>query len=349
MLSSLRTVVAVVLLILCGDVGQRPHMAAQAARLVPENPPSLLRAAVCVVGQVGRLELESKIANILKPNRRLVTVEWFLLLRSGEPHYTNTAPKQKCSAAPGSLQEAASQISAHNATVVAIERPRRVHQLNTSIWPAYQASQTATLQVRMQKNFEQLLSWRDCADAVEQAEQRNGAQYHVVLRVRDNSLILRPFHLEQPLRSLMLASVAKGKRGHVTSRKKEISMLSSLPVMAKACSAWGGYADKTMLIPRQHMGSALRGPADHFQSSSARGRGWREVRNTETYLKYVLDMLDVPVVAQEDPALMPVTDGRCESGDTFCFVNNSKDCRPQPVSGVKYQECKLSYLSKRVG
>eukprot|EP00873_Tetraselmis_striata_P007647 jgi/Tetstr1/427911/TSEL_017986.t1 len=298
MLSSLRTVVAVVLLILCGDVGQRPHMAAQAARLVPENPPSLLRAAVCVVGQVGRLELESKIANILKPNRHLVTVEWFLLLRSGEPHYTNTAPKQKCSAAPGSLQEAASQISAHNATVVAIERPRRVHQLNTSIWPAYQASQTATL---------------------------------------------------QPLRSLMLASVAKGKRGHVTSRKKEISMLSSLPVMAKACSAWGGYADKTMLIPRQHMGSALRGPADHFQSTSARGRGWREVRNTETYLKYVLDMLGVPVVAQEDPALMPVTDGRCESGDTFCFVNNSKDCRPQPVSGVKYQECKLSYLSKRVG
>eukprot|EP00873_Tetraselmis_striata_P018740 jgi/Tetstr1/439004/TSEL_027496.t1 len=235
--------------------------------------------------QVGRLKLESKIANIRLPNRHRAAVDWFLVLQSGEPRYSTRAVQNECTAAPGSLQEAASRISAHGATVHAIERPRVAHEMNTSVWPAYEPLQTVTLETLMQRVFDQHLSWRDCADAVEQAEQRNGAQYHVILRVRDNSLILHPFHLEQPLRHMM-----------------------------------------TSVDP------------DHFPFSNQ--GDWRRLRvtNSETYLKYVPDMLGVPVVAQEDPALMPVTDGRCESGDTFCFMVRLKDfCRPQ-MSGVSYKQ-----------
>eukprot|EP00873_Tetraselmis_striata_P007643 jgi/Tetstr1/427907/TSEL_017983.t1 len=306
----LRITVAVALLLLSGDAGHQPRLVAQAARVAAQEPLYMLRAAVCVVGQVGRLELESKIANILQPNRHWAAVDWFLVLQSGEPRYSTRAVQNECTAAPGSLQEAASQISAHGATVHGIERPRVAHEMNTSVWPAYEPLQTVSLQTLMQRVFDQHLSWRDCADAVEQAEQRNGAQYHVILRVRDNSLIMRPFHLERPLRRMM-TSVDPGGRGRLRSPRAAVSMVSSLPVMAKACSSWGGYADKTMLIPRKHMDSALRGPADHFQSSNQ--GDWRRLRvtNSETYLKYVLDMLGVPVVAQEDPAMMPVTDGRC--------------------------------------
>eukprot|EP00873_Tetraselmis_striata_P007640 jgi/Tetstr1/427904/TSEL_017980.t1 len=252
--------------------------------------------------QVGSLELESKIANILLSNRHRAAVDWFLVLQSGEPRYSTRAVQNECTAAPGSLQEAASRISAHGTTVHAIERPRVAHEMNTSVWPAYEPLQTVTLQTLMQRVFDQHLSWRDCADAVEQAEQRNGAQYHVIVRMRDISLILRPFLLEQPLRRMMAS------------------------------------ADKTMLIPRKHMDSALRGPADHFPFSNQ--GDWRRLRvtNSETYLKYVPDMLGVPVFAQEDPALMPVTSGRCESSDTFCLMVRLKDFRRPQMSGVSYKQ-----------
>eukprot|EP00873_Tetraselmis_striata_P003687 jgi/Tetstr1/423951/TSEL_014562.t1 len=63
-----------------------------------------------------------------------------------------------------------------------------------------------------------------------------------------------------------------------------------LPVIVKKCCSWGGYHDKTMLVPRAHMDGALNGPADEFymiQKDEKR----LSISNPETYIKYVMGKL----------------------------------------------------------
>jgi hypothetical protein len=94
------------------------------------------------------------------------------------------------------------------------------------------------------------------------------------------------------------------------------------------------------------MDDALRGPAELFQLMREGGHrtelGEIKVTNTETYLKYVFQKLQVPVVQERRPALFPITDGRCEDGKSFCVVIPRKDCRP---ANVKVRQCVNSYMS----
>eukprot|EP00951_Prasinocladus_malaysianus_P028784 scaffold263678_cov44-Prasinocladus_malaysianus.AAC.1 len=62
------------------------------------------RAAVCVVGQVGRLETDSKVKNLLTPNKAAHgSLDVILVLEEGEAAYTNAKTKP-CGAAPESLE-----------------------------------------------------------------------------------------------------------------------------------------------------------------------------------------------------------------------------------------------------
>mmetsp|Transcript_38906 Transcript_38906/g.97734 ORF Transcript_38906/g.97734 Transcript_38906/m.97734 type:complete len:502 (-) Transcript_38906:214-1719(-) len=321
------------------------NTAVQADQPAAEETSSELRAAVCVVGQVGRLELKSKMANLLQPNRHIAAVDFFLVLQAGKPRYVNLAPSNECTVAPDSLEDAARQMSAHGAIVHTVERTAGpVPQVNTSIWPGYQVSKTIPTEQRMRNHLDQMRSWSDCANAIERAERENGAQYHVVMRLRDNALILRPFDLERLLRS----TPATGSKGGQQLAPWSPTMASSSPVVVKACSAWNGYPDKVMVIPRKYMHRALRGPAKHYQSVDEGGEDRMKVFNIETYLKYSLDLLHVPVLMHEDPALLPVTDGRCESGVDFCYVNMKKDCRPRDIAGIDARECTVDYISNNM-
>jgi len=324
----------------------QPAVSVNAHQPAAQVAASRLRAAVCVVGQVGRLEVKSKMANLLQPNRHIAAMDFFLVLRPGIPRYTNLAPPTPCTVAPHSIEEAARQMSAHGAAVHTVARlGDQFPQVDPSIWPGYQASKTLSTEQRMGNHLDQMRNWRECADAIERAEQEQGARYHVVLRLRDNALVLHPFDLERLLRNITGAGDEDGQQRSAWSPEKA----SSSPVIVKSCSAWSGYPDKAMVIPRKYMHSALRGPAKHFQSAADLGEERMKVFNFETYLKHVLDHRHrTPVVMQQDPALLPITDGRCESGVDFCYVNARKDCRPFEVTGVDAQECKMKYISNNV-
>lgn len=324
----------------------QPAVSVNAHQPAAQVAASRLRAAVCVVGQVGRLEVKSKMANLLQPNRHIAAMDFFLVLRPGIPRYTNLAPPTPCTVAPHSMEEAARQMSAHGAAVHTVARlGDQFPQVDPSIWPGYQASKTLSTEQRMGNHLDQMRNWRECADAIERAEQEQGARYHVVLRLRDNALVLHPFDLERLLRNITGAGDEDGQQRSAWSPEKA----SSSPVIVKSCSAWSGYPDKAMVIPRKYMHSALRGPAKHFQSADDLGEERMKVFNFETYLKHVLDHRHrTPVVMQQDPALLPITDGRCESGVDFCYVNARKDCRPFEVTGVDAQECKMKYISNNV-
>lgn len=97
-----------------------------------------------------------------------------------------------------------------------------------------------------------------------------------------------------------------------------------------------------MLVPRAHMDSALGGMADEFYLIPHNHTRPATLNNPEMYVKDVLDRLGVPVWAEEDPALFPITDGRCEDSRSFCVVKQFKDCRPENYSWPA-EECKLAY------
>ena len=78
---------------------------------------------------------------------------------------------------------------------------------------------------------------RTCAQLIDAAEVRHRAHYDVILKMRDNTLAVRPFAVGLD---------------HATGRAR-----------TKRCVEWGGYNDKAMLIPRRYMDGALRAPCGH--------------------------------------------------------------------------------------
>eukprot|EP00193_Tetraselmis_chui_P013302 CAMPEP_0177784874 /NCGR_PEP_ID=MMETSP0491_2-20121128/19967_1 /TAXON_ID=63592 /ORGANISM="Tetraselmis chuii, Strain PLY429" /LENGTH=291 /DNA_ID=CAMNT_0019305737 /DNA_START=224 /DNA_END=1096 /DNA_ORIENTATION=+ len=264
-----------------------------------------LRAAVCVVGQIARTELQSKIDNLIKVNLGSVEIDVFLILQPGKARFTIRGHKA-CQVAPASLEEAQATLSAHTRTF-AFENKFVNWSVHEEKWVHF-PERGESRKIRIVNNLSQYLSWQRCAKLIAQQEVTDGVGgsdnvrrgYDVVLRLRDNALVLRPFHLGERLTALVRDSYKKvGKEPPTTLSIQDVR---ELPVVVKACSSWEGFPDKTMLVPRKYMDDALRGPAELFhlmrEGSSRTENGEIKVTNTETYLKYVFQKLQVPVVQE---------------------------------------------------
>lgn len=65
-----------------------------------------LRAAVCILGQLGRTEISSKLENLIKPNLNIVDMHVFVLLQGGQANFDTNVGSSECSIAPRSLEDA---------------------------------------------------------------------------------------------------------------------------------------------------------------------------------------------------------------------------------------------------
>jgi len=305
-----------------------------------------LRVAVCVVGQVSRTEVQSKIENLIKPNLGNVHIDVFLILQPGKARFTNQ-PHPDCKVAPASLEEAHAAFSEHTRTFLFENHfvDWDVPDVKFNNYP----ERGQRRKNRLTNHLNQYLSWKRCAKVVAKQEIEDGdeVRYDAVMRVRDNALVLRPFAFRERLNALVRNRYRKmGVEPPSTITNQHIR---DMPVVLKRCSSWGGLADKTMLAPRNYMEEALSGPADLFHLMRKGGNrtevGEVRVSNPETYLKYVFRKLEVPLFNEWRPELFPVTDGRCEDGESFCMVVRRKDCRP-PNSPVR--ECADTYFKKNV-
>lgn len=305
-----------------------------------------LRVALCVVGQVGRTEVQTKVDNLIKANSGSIHIDAFLVLQLGKPRSVNFPPAPECSIAPTSLEAAEAAFSQH-ARTIAFENAFLDVALQEHQWAEYPEHGQRRVD-RLTSHFNQYLGLKRCAQLVAAQELADGdLRYDAVIRVRDNSLVLRPFPLRDMLLSLLRTTYEKvGTEVPSPITNKHIR---ALPVVVKGCASWGGYSDKTMIIPRNHMDAALSSPADEFHlvakgaTRTERNDGIK-IFNPETYLKYLMTKLKVPVYEEMDPALFPVTDGRCEDGKSFCVVPTQKDCRPRQTG---FARCTFSYLEKR--
>lgn len=199
-----------------------------------------LRVAVCVLGQLSRMEITSKLENLVKPNLAEGTrLDMFLLLQPGEARYTNKALPE-CTIAPPSLEAAAAPFANLTHTVTVTQEYMH-YALQPGKWPDY-AEVGLRRERRLTNHINQYLSWKRCARLAAKAELETGDRYDAVLRLRDNALVLRPFSLR--------AALTRWVRAHAHSERRPLpdvitrEQVRQLPVFVKACSDWGGYNDK---------------------------------------------------------------------------------------------------------
>ena len=322
-----------------GPVGQPPSEQGPAAADRSNTSRAKLRLAVCILGQVGRTELDSKIRNLIEPNFETVDMHFFLILQPGDPAYSNEAP-QTCKAAPGTLEEAKRRLEPLVRTT-ATESQRRPLTIYREQW-GYNGRGAGDRGLRrMQNNLLQLLSWRDCARHVSRQEILDGGRmFDFVLRMRDNSLAVKPFLVLEQMRRVYRAQPSE-ILNYADLDEGSLDPTDRIPVMVKKCASWGGLNDKVMMVPRAHVDDALSGMADEYFLGTP-SSNWTNTSNTEKYVKRILAERGVPVY-REKPGKFPIVDARCEDGESFCVVTHKKDCRPKEPD--EFPECSGNYFN----
>ncbi|CAK0834250.1 unnamed protein product [Prorocentrum cordatum] len=296
---------------------------------------SSLGVAVCILGQMARLEIDSKIRNIAEPIANFVNVDFFLSLEVGGAVYNNqetdTTGEEGCSSTASSVEAVkeafapyfrGGRLEPHKSENVALDRwpmlYKYKHPSNTYSDRAARAKHIANVMSQMRHQ-------QECADLIQEHEESTGGRYDLVLKVRDNTLALRPVVPEK--------------------------LLNVTEVTFKHCASWGGLQDKVMLLPRSYLEKTL---GDTYRSMLAvtndpvldprLKKMSMESKNTEQVLKHVIVANGVPYHQMKfdeetneshGSDYLPFVDGRCHSGgtsgseDRWCVVSRCKDCYPR--------------------
>jgi hypothetical protein len=206
------------------------------------SPP---RIAICIVGQLSRLELDSKIHNVLHPTAGLkpAALRVFLALEVGPVLYSNldfgAILAQQHGSCHKQLSRSELKAKLHPWFGAADLRNHTTRGINMAKWPRYRRDRPSReRETRMQHHLSQFAHMRTCAQLIQAHEVAEGFHFDMVLKMRDNTLAISPIALSA---------------AHVPGRAR-----------SKACIEWGGYNDKVMLIPRRFMDGALRAPSEDF-------------------------------------------------------------------------------------
>lgn len=274
----------------------------------PEPSVRKQRVAVCVHGQLQRLELKSKLENLVVPNVGRVNLSVFLVLVNGSAQFSNGHQAGiPCALPTATPRELVGRLQALQVFGSATFPDRAAHELPfddehiSRSLPLYRLGSAGRFS-RIRKHFSQFMGWESCAQLIATHENRTGSRYDVVMRVRDNSLVMSAFLLDNP---------ELGKGVHV-----------------RGClSSARGYHDKVMIMARTDMEASLR-HAHTFARDGDPG-----ATNSESFLKRALDRRNVSVRFMSDEAL-PVVDGRC-AGHVFCPFHRGAMDRPHQMGARK--------------
>eukprot|EP00747_Dinoflagellata_sp_TGD_P148673 gnl/TRDRNA2_/TRDRNA2_176941_c0_seq37.p1 gnl/TRDRNA2_/TRDRNA2_176941_c0~~gnl/TRDRNA2_/TRDRNA2_176941_c0_seq37.p1 ORF type:complete len:414 (+),score=20.32 gnl/TRDRNA2_/TRDRNA2_176941_c0_seq37:91-1332(+) len=315
------------------------------------------RIGVCVTGQLSRLETESKLKNFLRQEPETVAdVDLFAVM---EVHSDLFANKKSDPAI-----RPAGQAACHRD----FRKPSQVQKrfepfyrsglylghvdwknVNWDNWGPYLSGHNEkrhawNKEARMQSHLNQWFKWSECSDLIQKAEQedvsRGGKPYDLVVRIRDNGIVVMPWSVTNP------------SSGFWTLNSTTLSS-----VMVKDCTNHEGFHDKFMVAPRHLAMSALTSPFTNAMSINSGEpaavedfRGViRGVKSPEQYLKWSWSRKGSKVRCRWSNDL-PVVDGRCLGQNTgpstrsFCLVPFYKDCRPQAFNEINdmmslYQTC----------
>eukprot|EP00951_Prasinocladus_malaysianus_P017878 scaffold141688_cov44-Prasinocladus_malaysianus.AAC.1 len=129
----------------------------------------------------------------------------------------------------------------------------RAHQqfdyIDPRKWLPYIGPRRA-IPARVNNHVNQYTSWHTCMEAIEELEKEDQAEYHAVVRIRDNSIVLEEIDLH--LAYIMSGFVPRNNtrsdfeevKADATQRFMSEDCMRPPKVVTKDCATWGGISDK---------------------------------------------------------------------------------------------------------
>jgi hypothetical protein len=309
------------------------------AATVAAEAPSL-GAAVCVLGQLSRLEIQSKLQNIIEPLASITNVDVFLSLESGNDGVFNnrqTINKSGASCSSSEMDENGARAAFAPYFRDGVFGPHVTENVNLTRWPMlYLSNKHASANGSADSDnarrdhisnvLGQMRHLRDCAELIKQSEDSAGGQYDIVVKVRDNTIALRPVVPEK--------------------------LMSITEVTLKHCQWWGGVNDKVMALPRRYLEKTMGAvyPAMHatnyaedpesedphlpllhvnLSKDTEQIMMWTLIGNKVPYRERAFEIGD-----PDGEDYLPFVDGRCSPSEKpggegrWCIVSHCKDCWP---------------------
>lgn len=291
--------------------------------------------AVCIVGQASRTEIQSKVLNLFEPLSRDICVDVFLVMQMQSFYFVNESARQyKSDCKSGETAESlTNQLKPLYRAGRFIDTPSLLQTVlpfpvqilpNIQDWGNWEEKVGVAKSASLASHFQQWSNLNACAELVMEEERLTGRKYKGVLKLRDNTLVLRPVTLSEL---------------HLASHR----------VLVKDCGSWGGVADKVVYSPRALLSEAFQSLWIRAQEIQARDpnrlREVQQVRNPETFTAYVWRSMNVSWLSVP-PGVLPLVDGRCmgtalDATRIYCVVSEMKDCRPHRshLGHLHIEEC----------
>ena len=257
------------------------------ARLAHSETP-VTRYAICLTGQLKRLELFSKVANIFAPNLRAGAVLGVFAYLDNSTEMRATSGQGKAPDFYDGMSAAALQHLLHETTTeAAVFGAEQLHvevQLSDEHqWFTVYNNNTGGLKQHFQLNFAMMSQWRACALMVERHELKTRQFYDYVMRLRDDTYALDAWHLD-----------AVSFRGSISAVEP---------------GGWGGLNDHNFVFARDFMQAFFRAPTEDYYMAHLHwmaGHNSEEVGNPEGLLKRMADQHGA-VVKPLHPCLLHAT------------------------------------------
>jgi len=256
-----------------------------------------LSCAVCVVGQLARLELESKVRHVVEPNLRAGhTIALLMVLSQGTPKYVNGrtgGEKGKIRLTDGpfaladerqlqasvwskldSFRSNASNSASRFSLRISLEAATNLSYPADLIWAKHLDKADRGINASLHRQQLHILQWthlRTCMFLVDAEELSKGTHLGLVLKLREDSFALQPW----------LIPSSWAQRG-----------LTSLH-----CLEWGGVMDSVFAVGRRWAWAIMEGLAadwyiSHYALTEA---GLAIPHNPESWIARLAKLKHVPV------------------------------------------------------
>ena len=227
--------------------------------------------------------MQSKLEHILRPLQEAHgSASAFLVLQKGIPVYSRSTDDGRAAGCDWEPNEEEVRAAFGEFFTAAIFPPFSADAFAAPLhrWPSYRKSDADYKYVKRmrEENLAHLTAQHEnvaaCARLIERHEATVGGRYRLVVRVRDNTLAVRP---------LQLATLG--------------SSFGRAPLFVKGCNGWGGLNDKVAVAPRELLrgfGAAARALRSQVQAEAPLPR-WTatsvltDAPNAETLLQRALE------------------------------------------------------------
>jgi hypothetical protein len=247
-----------------------------------------IRIALCIVGQLMRLEIESKLALL----KTIPSLDAFVVLQKHEFRATQRSLRNDICSHIHLESDVVDRLHAAKVTWVedVFDPSVLAARLNRMKYRTYKYHHLHILQYQ---------NWRQCAIDVAAHEEMTGKIYDYVVRLRDSSIITD------------------------TSAFKTI--LDPHSCTTKSCFSWNGIHDKTMACPRRFMQPMMRDITEDLLYARSR---YKLDNNTETTLLRIMKRNNITVRKMSTYPVVDTRVCRCNKTQILKRCIAPKDCVP---------------------